>query len=922
MESYAGGSLEADHLCVLVHGLWGNPNHMASVAKALRAQYPRDQVYILVAKRNSGSFTYDGIECGGERVCLEIEEELEVIKSRGGTIKKLSVVGYSLGGLVARYAIGLLFARGVLDGLECMNFTAFASPFLGVRTPLLGWPNQLFNVLGARTLCMSGRQLFGIDCFRDTGKPLLAVLADPNSIFMSGLARFKRHTLYTNITNDRSAVYYTTGISKTDPYTDLSRVHVRFLPGWDDVILDPAHPVSPAPPPSPEDLPESIRKWIRRLPLMAALTFFIPIGVVAFLVNSAIQTVRSSRRVKLHESGLAGIRVEDFRVNLWINGLRGAVEDAFENLNSAQRQAYLEDEEGGSSSGGEEGTPGSSGDENGDGDDDGGRGILALERKQSRQQEGGFPTLALAPYQFAAIQALDRLPWRKYHVWIHKHRHTHAAIIVRIDKPAEVDNSPYFTVEPRRITRSSTLARFAWSPENANNNSSSSSATADAATPDIEDGVLMRPARKRKRERAETVTQPVPRRGASRRVKDEVKTEVKTEADDVNLDAPLKPEPTIKTELKPDPDFDTETKPRPARKPARTTTDPLTGAVTTTPPTSWQEMYDLVKEMRLHGAAANAAVDTMGCERLADPAASARDRRFQTLVALMLSSQTKDTVTAEAIRRLQAELPGHAPGVPPGLNLENMLAVEPAVLNEMIGKVGFHNNKTNPLLTSLPGVGPKMAHLCMSATHGWNRVEGIGVDVHVHRITNLWGWQSPATKTPEETRKALEAWLPKERWKEINWLLVGFGQAVCLPVGRKCGDCELGLRGGGLCRGADRGKVAEGRRRRGVVKEEGVKVEVEGVNGEVKTEGVKMELVTREGVKKEAADDHDGDDGLITAVKPDPAANKAVKPEPVAKHEPNDTDIDVKVKTEPVDDDDAHVSQLPTSPQVKTEDTT
>lgn len=100
--------------------LWGNPNHMASVAKALRAQYPPDQVYILVAKRNSGSFTYDGIECGGERVCLEIEEELEVIKSRGGNIKKLSIVGYSLGGLVARYAIGLLSARGVLDNLECM----------------------------------------------------------------------------------------------------------------------------------------------------------------------------------------------------------------------------------------------------------------------------------------------------------------------------------------------------------------------------------------------------------------------------------------------------------------------------------------------------------------------------------------------------------------------------------------------------------------------------------------------------------------------------------------------------------------------------------------------------------------------------------------------------------------------------------
>ena len=105
-----------------------------------------------------------------------------------------------------------------------------------------------------------------------------------------------------------------------------------------------------------------------------------------------------------------------------------------------------------------------------------------------------------------------------------------------------------------------------------------------------------------------------------------------------------------------------------------------------------------------------------------------------------------------------------------------------------------------------------MAHLCMSADNGWGRVEGIGVDVHVHRITNLWRWQDPPTRTPEETRLALQAWLPRDRWKEINWLLVGFGQAVCLPVGRRCGDCDLGLRG--LCPAADRKKVADGQRRR------------------------------------------------------------------------------------------------------------
>lgn len=50
---------------------------------------------------------------------------------------------------------------------------------------------------------------------------------------------------------------------------------------------------------------------------------------------------------------------------------------------------------------------------------------------------------------------------------------------------------------------------------------------------------------------------------------------------------------------------------------------------------------------------------------------------------------------------------------------------------------------------------------------------------------------------PEETRAALESWLPRDRWHDINHLLVGFGQTICLPVGRKCGECSLSKRG--LC---------------------------------------------------------------------------------------------------------------------------
>jgi len=64
-----------------------------------------------------------------------------------------------------------------------------------------------------------------------------------------------------------------------------------------------------------------------------------------------------------------------------------------------------------------------------------------------------------------------------------------------------------------------------------------------------------------------------------------------------------------------------------------------------------------------------------------------------------------------------------------------------------------------------------------------------GVDTHVHRISNRIGWVPRQTKNPEETRKALEDWLPSELWSEVNHLLVGFGQQICRPVGPHCDSC-------------------------------------------------------------------------------------------------------------------------------------
>ncbi|TVY48492.1 putative lipase [Lachnellula occidentalis] len=439
MDYNGTSSRDAQHLCVLVHGLWGNPNHLEVMAKSLRAKHPEESLYILVAKRNSGSFTYDGIELGGERVCQEIEQEIEKLAKEGQEIKRISLVGYSLGGLISRYAIGLLDSKGFFDKIKPVNFTTFASPHLGVRTPLRGWHNHIWNVLGARTLSASGRQLFTIDKFRDTGRPLLEVLADQESIFIKGLAKFERKTLYANIVNDRSAVHYTTGISKTDPYTRLDKIKFNYVQGYEDVILDPKAPVAPLD--SEEEPPNSFyggmikasQTTIGRIPFFLAMILFVPLGVLAYLINSGVQSLRSNRRIRLHEKGLAGIQPGNYRMPLLITGMREAVEDVYENLNSAQSNEYLvagTEEEAAQSE------PSSPILERAPSFKDGDAPNGQLLRRNSEKTSQDPPTLALAPFQFRMIQALDTVGWRKYPVYIHKVRHSHAAIIVRMEKPS------------------------------------------------------------------------------------------------------------------------------------------------------------------------------------------------------------------------------------------------------------------------------------------------------------------------------------------------------------------------------------------------------------------------------------------------------------------------------------------------------
>ena len=170
---------------------------------------------------------------------------------------------------------------------------------------------------------------------------------------------------------------------------------------------------------------------------------------------------------------------------------------------------------------------------------------------------------------------------------------------------------------------------------------------------------------------------------------------------------------------------------------------------------------------------------------------------FEQLIACIISIRTRDEVTLPVSRKLFAR--ARTP--------ESILQLTPAEINRLIGASTFHENKAEQihaiarqvveeyagelpcdreLLLSFAGVGPKCANLTLGITCG---EAVISVDVHVHRVTNRWGYVQ--TNAPEKTMVALEAKLPRQYWLDINRLLVPFGKHICTGQLPRCSTCPV-----------------------------------------------------------------------------------------------------------------------------------
>ncbi|KAF9223966.1 DUF676-domain-containing protein [Gyrodon lividus] len=278
------------HLLVLIHGMWGNPSHLAHVDKIIHevkgsaenSGPDEPELAVLVAQTNRDESTYDGIDWGGERVAQEVLEEVKKYEEMGRNVTRLSVMGYSLGGLLARYVIGILHQNKFFDKVTPVNFNTVATPHIGIpRFPSTF--SAIANYLGPKLLSRTGEQFFCVDKWSPKGRPLVEVLADPDHIFYQALLRFPNIRIYANAINDLTVPYVTAGIETVDVFGEHENngLEIEFHDQYKHVIK--SYTIPSSPPPAPNERPGFFTR-IRstRPPLPPALQFDFPLNLVIY----------------------------------------------------------------------------------------------------------------------------------------------------------------------------------------------------------------------------------------------------------------------------------------------------------------------------------------------------------------------------------------------------------------------------------------------------------------------------------------------------------------------------------------------------------------------------------------------------------------------------------------------------------------
>ncbi len=172
---------------------------------------------------------------------------------------------------------------------------------------------------------------------------------------------------------------------------------------------------------------------------------------------------------------------------------------------------------------------------------------------------------------------------------------------------------------------------------------------------------------------------------------------------------------------------------------------------------------------------------------------------YTILMVTLLSLRSKDQKTATIANKLFNEMEIKTP--------QELLNLSQKELEEIIKPLGFYRQKAKTLievskiliekynskvprdkdkLLQIKGIGEKSANVVLNSAFN---EDIIAVDTHLHRLTNMW--KIVDTKSFDETSKILNKIVPKNYKKDLNHILVSFGQTICTPQKPKCDICPI-----------------------------------------------------------------------------------------------------------------------------------
>lgn len=171
---------------------------------------------------------------------------------------------------------------------------------------------------------------------------------------------------------------------------------------------------------------------------------------------------------------------------------------------------------------------------------------------------------------------------------------------------------------------------------------------------------------------------------------------------------------------------------------------------------------------------------------------------WELLVAVELSAQCTDKKVNEVTSVLFKKYP----------TLDDYVHADPKEFEQDIHSTGFYHNKTKNILAAakmikdefggvvpdtmrdilrVPGVARKTANVVLGMAYGV--VEGIAVDTHVIRLTNLLGLTDH--KDPVKIERDLMELLPQSEWMGFTYRLIDYGRKYCPARAHSHAQCPL-----------------------------------------------------------------------------------------------------------------------------------